>query len=153
MKPKELAELGVPQDCMGTAVEAIQVAFKKRIYEAKQKLKPSFRKVASAPEVYKDEATFSDLANAIIASRLKASEESDKWGTNPLAPTAPTATVGREGLRRQACSDEDGVRTACRRPGALMPDNHLGYGLPIGGVLATHNCVIPYAGAWTLPAA
>lgn len=28
--------------------------------------------------------------------------------------------------------------------GALMPDAHHGYGLPIGGVLATRNAVIPY---------
>lgn len=28
--------------------------------------------------------------------------------------------------------------------GALMPDAHSGYGLPIGGVLATTNAVIPY---------
>lgn len=28
--------------------------------------------------------------------------------------------------------------------GALMPDGHPGYGLPIGGVLATENSVIPY---------
>jgi tRNA-splicing ligase RtcB len=38
---------------------------------------------------------------------------------------------------------------ACRLPvavaGALMPDAHLGYGLPIGGVLATEKAVIPYA--------
>jgi tRNA-splicing ligase RtcB len=38
---------------------------------------------------------------------------------------------------------------ACRLPiavaGALMPDAHVGYGLPIGGVLATRNAVIPYA--------
>ncbi|MDQ8187148.1 RtcB family protein [Pelagicoccus sp. SDUM812002] len=38
---------------------------------------------------------------------------------------------------------------ACNLPiaerGALMPDAHLGYGLPIGGVLATRNAVIPYA--------
>jgi len=38
---------------------------------------------------------------------------------------------------------------ACMLPvtvkGALMPDAHLGYGLPIGGVLATENSIIPYA--------
>jgi len=38
---------------------------------------------------------------------------------------------------------------ACTLPvsvaGALMPDAHVGYGLPIGGVLATENAVIPYA--------
>jgi tRNA-splicing ligase RtcB (3'-phosphate/5'-hydroxy nucleic acid ligase) len=37
---------------------------------------------------------------------------------------------------------------ACSLPvavaGALMPDAHVGYGLPIGGVLATQNAVIPY---------
>ena len=41
------------------------------------------------------------------------------------------------------------MRNACQLPvavrGALMPDAHLGYGLPIGGVLATRNAVIPYA--------
>lgn len=38
---------------------------------------------------------------------------------------------------------------ACALPvsvaAALMPDAHMGYGLPIGGVLATDNAVIPYA--------
>lgn len=38
---------------------------------------------------------------------------------------------------------------ACQLPisvaGALMPDAHVGYGLPIGGVLATDEAVIPYA--------
>ncbi len=28
--------------------------------------------------------------------------------------------------------------------GALMPDAHVGYGLPIGGVVATYNAVMPY---------
>lgn len=28
--------------------------------------------------------------------------------------------------------------------GALMPDAHVGYGLPVGGVLGTENAVIPY---------
>jgi tRNA-splicing ligase RtcB len=41
------------------------------------------------------------------------------------------------------------MENACRLPvavaGALMPDAHQGYGLPIGGVLATEACVIPYA--------
>jgi tRNA-splicing ligase RtcB len=41
------------------------------------------------------------------------------------------------------------MANACALPvavaGALMPDAHVGYGLPIGGVLATDNVVIPYA--------
>lgn len=43
----------------------------------------------------------------------------------------------------------DQMDAAMRLPvavaGALMPDAHVGYGLPIGGVLATENAVIPYA--------
>ncbi len=41
------------------------------------------------------------------------------------------------------------MQNACRLPvavaGALMPDAHQGYGLPIGGVLATDHAVVPYA--------
>lgn len=41
------------------------------------------------------------------------------------------------------------MENACLLPvsrrGALMPDAHVGYGLPIGGVLAVENAVIPYA--------
>src|SRR5690606_40760379 len=36
------------------------------------------------------------------------------------------------------------VRLPLAVAGALMPDAHQGYGLPIGGVLAASNAVIPY---------
>ncbi len=36
------------------------------------------------------------------------------------------------------------MRLPIARKGAMMPDAHQGYGLPIGGVLATENAVIPY---------
>ncbi|MCB9844787.1 MAG: RtcB family protein [Phycisphaeraceae bacterium] len=43
----------------------------------------------------------------------------------------------------------DQLVAACSLPvavaGALMPDAHVGYGLPIGGVLATRGAVVPYA--------
>lgn len=51
-----------------------------------------------------------------------------------------------EGLDHEAIMQ---MEKACLLPvsvaGALMPDAHVGYGLPIGGVLATENAVIPYA--------
>jgi tRNA-splicing ligase RtcB len=41
------------------------------------------------------------------------------------------------------------MTAACRLPvatqGALMPDAHVGYGMPIGGVIACDNAVIPNA--------
>lgn len=51
-----------------------------------------------------------------------------------------------EGLEPEAVNQ---LARACTLPvaaaGALMPDAHVGYGLPIGGVLATEGAVIPYA--------
>lgn len=40
---------------------------------------------------------------------------------------------------------DNAMRLPISVAGALMPDAHVGYGLPIGGVLATDNVVIPYA--------
>lgn len=39
---------------------------------------------------------------------------------------------------------EDGCSLPVAVSGALMPDAHVGYGLPIGGVLAVEGAVIPY---------
>ncbi len=56
------------------------------------------------------------------------------------------AIWGEEGID-QATKDQ--MEAACSVPvvlkGALMPDAHLGYGLPIGGVIGCDNAVIPYA--------
>jgi tRNA-splicing ligase RtcB (3'-phosphate/5'-hydroxy nucleic acid ligase) len=58
----------------------------------------------------------------------------------------PIAMWGKEQIEESAIQQ---MENACLLPvavrGALMPDAHVGYGLPIGGVLATENCVIPYA--------
>ena len=57
----------------------------------------------------------------------------------------PYRIYGAEAIEQGA---RDQMDTAMRLPialaGALMPDAHQGYGLPIGGVLATRNAVIPY---------
>lgn len=53
------------------------------------------------------------------------------WGSDP----------DPESLRQL----ERAVRLPPAVAGALMPDAHVGYGLPIGGVLATEGAVIPYA--------
>ncbi|GAB3896047.1 RtcB family protein [Larkinella knui] len=59
----------------------------------------------------------------------------------------PYAVFGREQIEEGALKQ---METAASLPisvaGALMPDAHQGYGLPIGGVLATEaNTVIPFA--------
>ncbi len=69
------------------------------------------------------------------------------------APPAPASP--KEGAPWKRWGDDldpnavEQMENACRLPvavrGALMPDAHVGYGLPIGGVLAVRNAVIPYA--------
>lgn len=79
------------------------------------------------------------------------------WGAlaRELTMPADTTIALHEGKSYQvygAAAIEEGaiaqMQTAMKLPvtvaGALMPDAHQGYGLPIGGVLATNNAVIPY---------
>jgi tRNA-splicing ligase RtcB len=60
-------------------------------------------------------------------------------------PSAPWRQWGT-GIELEA---QRQMGNACSLPvsvqGALMPDAHVGFGLPIGGVLATKGAVIPYA--------
>ncbi|WKZ59131.1 MAG: RtcB family protein [Cyclobacteriaceae bacterium] len=62
-----------------------------------------------------------------------------------LNESLPYEVYGAEGIEQGAIAQ---METAMKLPisvaGALMPDAHQGYGLPIGGVLATKNAVIPY---------
>lgn len=64
----------------------------------------------------------------------------------PRAEPLPFRVYGAEGIDEGAMNQ---MRGAMSLPiavaGALMPDAHVGYGLPIGGVLATEDAVIPYA--------
>ncbi len=64
----------------------------------------------------------------------------------PIRPAAAAWRQWGEGLEPEAVNQ---MGRACQLPvsvaGALMPDAHVGYGLPIGGVLATENSVVPYA--------
>ncbi len=66
----------------------------------------------------------------------------------PFTPRAELAPWRQWGNDLEASAVQQ-MANACALPvavaGALMPDAHVGYGLPIGGVLATDNVVIPYA--------
>lgn len=89
--------------------------------------------VADPPAYFADEAR-APLARALYRPPF-----------TPRAELAPWRQWG-EGLEGEAVKQ---MANACALPvavaGALMPDAHVGYGLPIGGVLATDNAVIPYA--------
>ncbi len=58
----------------------------------------------------------------------------------------PYKIWGQNYIEAEAIAQMEGsARLPVALAGALMPDAHAGYGLPIGGVLATENSVIPYA--------
>jgi tRNA-splicing ligase RtcB (3'-phosphate/5'-hydroxy nucleic acid ligase) len=62
------------------------------------------------------------------------------------ATPLPYKVWGCEYIQSEALEQMDAaMRLPINVVGALMPDAHVGYGLPIGGVLATDNTVIPYA--------
>ena len=69
-------------------------------------------------------------------------EHQDDLRAQPL----PYQVWGAENIDASAIAQMDAaMRLPISVAGALMPDAHVGYGLPIGGVLATENAVIPYA--------
>ena len=62
------------------------------------------------------------------------------------AAPLPYPIWGQENIDDSSLSQMDyAMRLPVSVAGALMPDAHVGYGLPIGGVLAAENAVIPYA--------
>src|SRR5579875_3371218 len=97
--------------------------------------------VRADPGAYLATPRYADLARECIR-RMTPEPTDDKLREQPVA----------YGVWGEECIDVEArtqIERALRLPvavaGALMPDAHVGYGLPIGGVLATYNAVIPYA--------
>jgi tRNA-splicing ligase RtcB len=138
MKTRELRNLGVPK---GAAVRLAQQACADAAAEGMdhKTLRAVVRRVAENPEAYRDEEIWGELAGELL--RLADARASFVERDAP----APWRTWG-EDLDPKSIEQ---MKAACRLPvavrGALMPDAHLGYGLPIGGVLAVEGAVIPYA--------
>ncbi|MGO4294246.1 RtcB family protein [Chitinophaga sp. RAB17] len=104
----------------------------------------------------RDEAI--DILKKVLAdpAAYVADDKLGKVAEQLLTPTAPEEIALREtpvpyvvfGLDNIADGAIQQLNNAVRLPvavaGSLMPDAHQGYGLPIGGVLAADNAVIPY---------
>ena len=97
--------------------------------------------ILAAPENY-----LADEVLSKIAEKLMVVEEEDAIEI-PLNEKGVAYNVfGAKHIEDGALAQ---MQIAAKLPvaiaGALMPDAHQGYGLPIGGVLATDNAIIPYA--------
>ncbi len=134
MNKKQLLKLGVPADCVTTAVAGIQAAAKANQWRA-SKAKNVITSILDNPEQHVSDPYFAEFARDVIEDRAFVRPEPITY-----------RTWGEDGIDEQSHQQ---MRQACGLPNAvgaaLMPDAHLGYGLPIGGVLALDNAVCPYA--------
>lgn len=143
---KQIRAIGYPEGpVVSVVMHTMCTHFKHNIEgEALQILKD----VLATPENY---ATHETLA--AIAGKLLAKAGSEAHPSEGLGEAFPLNETGIHYNVFGAKHIEDGalkqMEIASRLPvsvaGALMPDAHQGYGLPIGGVLATDNAIIPYA--------
>jgi tRNA-splicing ligase RtcB len=98
--------------------------------------------VRQEPGPFVADPLMADLARECIRLNQTDEPSSDELLESPL----PFPVWGQEHIDPEAIRQmENAMRLPITVTGALMPDAHVGYGLPIGGVLATENAVIPYA--------
>ncbi|WP_313258780.1 RtcB family protein [Sphingobacterium sp.] len=123
---------------------AIGVALKinkKRLGFSKEEMLTKFKAVLDDPKGFAEDPLFSPLSFALLNI-----EELEKYNIPLKTEELPYEVYGAEQIEDGAKSQ---MKTAMKLPvtvaGALMPDAHQGYGLPIGGVLGTKNAIIPYA--------
>ncbi|WP_028981726.1 RtcB family protein [Sporocytophaga myxococcoides] len=133
----QLIELGFPVGrVIGIALEVIQKEYS--LVEPEEVL-DIMKNVLSSPSDFLNDLKTSAIADELMKPVIK--DEIIDLFPSPQ----PYKIYGKEGIEGGAIKQMD---TAMRLPvsvsGALMPDAHQGYGLPIGGVLATRNALIPY---------
>ena len=132
MNTKDFRRLGVP---LGQATRRATDFVARFILGGgdKSRLNEEVASIIANPQAFLTDDLRMDFAMALLQAPPPRAEpvKFHQWG---------------QGLDHEAVMQ---MEKACLLPvsvaGALMPDAHVGYGLPIGGVLATKNAVIPYA--------
>ena len=134
MNARQLQELGVPPDCVKVTIGVLQRLARNRANRGRD-IKRLIESVVADPLVFSADPDVGALARALIEDRRVEHHQPityRTWGGHDVDATS-------HAQMRQACA------LPVARAAALMPDAHVGYGLPIGGVLACENAVIPYA--------
>ena len=137
---KQMSELGLPNHpkIMPVAMKTVNkaIAGGANVTDMLEQL----RCLLADPHGLRADAFFGPLADAV----LEVFPEGVRF--IPRNDSAPWKKWGDIGLEESAVTQ---MRNATLLPvavrGALMPDAHTGYGLPIGGILAVKDAVIPYA--------
>lgn len=138
MKPliitgKELLALGYPQSqAIAIAMDVVAANYDESQHK---EVVGVLKAVLANPDQYAEDKIFAALADSLVVKNV----------TIELTEPVSYSIFGVEHIEDGALAQ---MKQAAMLPvsvaGALMPDAHYGYGLPIGGVLATSNAVIPY---------
>jgi tRNA-splicing ligase RtcB (3'-phosphate/5'-hydroxy nucleic acid ligase) len=135
MNSRQLEKLGVPASCFKSAIAGVQHAAKAGVLRSLD-VRATFAAILANPRDYLSDPHFGSFAKDVLEMDL------------PAEPRDPVKyrTWGAQNIDE---ASHHQMREACALPmatgAALMPDAHVGYGLPIGGVLALDNAVVPYA--------
>jgi tRNA-splicing ligase RtcB len=135
---KELRAIGFPEGpVISVAMNVMEKNFK---HHTKEKALDILKEVLASPAEY-----INDEVLAPIAEKLMPKKETEGAEISLNNSGIQFNVFGSEHIEQGAMHQ---MYTAAKLPvavaGALMPDAHHGYGLPIGGVLATENAVLPY---------
>jgi tRNA-splicing ligase RtcB len=135
---KELRAIGYPEGpVISIAMNIMEKSFKRL---SKEDALEVLRSILQSPNEYANDPVLKQIAEALLP---KPALEGAEVSLNNEG--VPFNVFGSEFIEPGAMNQ---MYQAAKLPisvaGALMPDAHQGYGLPIGGVLATQNAVIPY---------
>jgi tRNA-splicing ligase RtcB (3'-phosphate/5'-hydroxy nucleic acid ligase) len=135
MSGNDLKKIGFAEGkALGVALDLVEKEYDHLTFDEKLAL---LKQVLENPTSFISDHNLSPVANELL--KLK----DDTIALNISGKEYQV--YGAEAIEQGALQQ---METAMKLPvavaGALMPDAHQGYGLPIGGVLATTNEVIPY---------
>jgi tRNA-splicing ligase RtcB len=121
---------------------------KQKVY-TKAAILDLYARLANKPEDFFSNPTFCELAALVQARQAPRTDGGRQNTAEHVLRDAPLPypVYGANQIDAGALAQMDtAMSLAVSRAGALMPDAHQGYGLPIGGVLATDaSAIIPYA--------
>ena len=161
LQGKDLRKINYPEDrTIAIVIDVMHKHYKHHSVEDALKI---LQEVLANPFEFTENEPLSKIANALIDYNirlLRKGEKSHMTISEELLTDALKTESNEYFFRNDqleyasygANEIEEGaikqMETAMKLPitvaGALMPDAHQGYGLPIGGVLATENAVIPF---------
>ncbi len=147
IRGKDLEKIGYPR---GSKVASLAINVMMRHYKKNNKgfVLNLLEQIAQKPENYKDDEILNQIAVEFLEPEAPIIEPLNNGEEIPLIHPSQIQEYKIYGGKNIEQTARQQMDVAMRLPivagGALMPDAHTGFGLPIGGVLATNNAVIPY---------